>query len=88
MPPRVEGIRALDVLLGELLVVLRNLDVQPAVGDDAATLDRVVDGMGERNELGVDVTLGKLEAGRPAHGLEGSLACPLERVDEHLQLAL
>ena len=67
---RVERVRALDVLLDEVLVVLGGADVEPAVGDDPAALDRIDAGLGERDELALDRTSGELEPGRPAHGRE------------------
>ena len=79
----VERVRALDVLLEEVLVVLVDGDVEPAVGDDPALLDRIGVRLGERDELALDGALGKVEAGRPANRLERSLARPLERLDEH-----
>ena len=74
------------MLLEEVLVVLAGRHVEPAVGDDPAVLDRVRARLGERDELAVHRPLGKLEAGRPAHGLERRLARALERLDERAQL--
>ena len=75
------------MLLDEVLVVLGGRDVEAAVGDDPAALDRVAAGLGERDELALDRALGEVEPGRPAHGLERGLARPLERLDERPQLA-
>ena len=85
-PARVERVRALDVLLDEVLVVLGGADVQATVGDDPPPLDRVRPRLGERDELALDGALGEVEPSRPAHGLERGLPCPLQRVDERPQL--
>ena len=61
---RVERVRPLDVLLGEVLVVLRDGDVEPAVRDDAAAVDRVLARMVERDELVVLLVVGEVEAAR------------------------
>src|SRR5579862_8160078 len=81
-----QGRRALDVLLDEMLVVLRGDDVEPAVGDDAAALDRVLAGLRERDELAFDRAFRELESRDPANRLERRLARTLERVDERPQL--
>ena len=77
-----ERVRALHVLLFEVLVVLGRRDVEPAVRDDAAALDRVLVGMRERDQLAFDRALRELEAGGPTHRLERRLARPLERFDD------
>jgi hypothetical protein len=66
----VERVRALDVLLDEVLVVLSDRDVEASVGSDAAALDRVRAGSRERDERALDRALGEVEAGRPADRLE------------------
>ena len=60
---------------------------RPPLETDPAALDRVLPGLRERDELAVDVALGEVEAGRPAHRLERGLARALERLDERAQLA-
>ena len=83
---RVERVRPLDVLLDEVLLVLGDRDVQAAVGDEAAVLDRVGVRLGERDELVVLLEVGEVEAGGEAHGLERELARTLEVVDERAEL--
>ena len=47
----VESVRPFDVLLDEVLVVLRDRDVETTVRDDPSLVDRVLVRLGERNEL-------------------------------------
>ena len=61
---RVQRVRPRDVLLDEVLVVLGHGDVEPAVRDDAAAVDRVLAGLGERDELVVLLVVGEVEARR------------------------
>ena len=85
---RVERVRALDVLLVEVLVVLararcrgpRSETIRPrsiaySSGCESATSSQST------------VALGEVEAGRPADRLERGLARALERLDERAQLA-
>ena len=83
-----ERVRALDMLLEEVPVVLFDADVEPAVGDDAPALDRVGTRLGECDQLALDGTLRKLEPGCPANRLQRGFTRPLERLDELAQLAL
>ena len=74
-----------DVLLDEVVVVLGDGDVEPAVRDDPAAVDRVLAGLVERDELVVLLVVGEVEAGGEADGLERDLARPLELLDERLR---
>ncbi len=77
------------MLLLEVLVVLGGVDVEPAVGDDAPALDRVLVRVRERDELAVDL-VARGSRSLPSSGTvsSGDLARPLERLDERRQLAL
>ena len=79
--PRVQRVRALDVLLDEVLVVLPRARCRGRRRDDSPALDRVLAGLGQRDEVAVDLALRELEAGRPAHRLERRLAGALERLE-------
>ena len=85
---RVERVRPLHVLLDEVLVVLGDRDVEAAVRDDPAAVDRVLAGLVERDELVVLLVVGEVEAGRQANSLECDLPCPLQPLDERRQLLL
>ena len=84
--PRMQRVRPLDMKLLEVLVVLRDVDVEPAVGHDSPPLDRVLVGMGQRDELALDRSLWELEPRRPAHCFECRLPRTLERLDVRAQL--
>ena len=80
--PRVERVRVLDVLLDEVLVVLGDRDVEPAVETMRPSFDRVLVRVARaRRARSPRSKSGNVEAGRPAHGLERGLARPLERLD-------
>ena len=80
--PSVQRGRVLDVLLDDVLVELGGRDVEPAVGDDPAAVDRVAVRVGERDELGVELDVGERQRRGPADRRERGLAGPLERVDQ------
>ena len=84
---RVECVRALDVLFGEVLVVLR---WERCRGRGRTTMRpssiAYVALLGQRNELTGNLAFGEVEARRPAHRLERRFACALERIDERAQL--
>jgi hypothetical protein len=86
--PRVERVRPLDVLLDEVIVVLGDVDVQAARGDDAAGVDRVLVRLRQRHELVVALVVGEVEARGDAHRLERDLPRALERLHELCELAL
>ena len=79
---RLERVRALDVQLFEVLVVLRRREVETGARADPAALDRVLVRLREGDEVAVDDALREVEARRPAHRLERRLARSLERLDE------
>ena len=76
------------MLLGEVLVVVLDGDVEPAVRDDPPAVDRVLAGMVERDQLVVLRVVGEVEARGDADGLEGDLPSTLQRPDERRELAL
>ncbi len=83
---RVQRVRALDVRLGEVLLVLRDVDVEARARDDAAALDRVLARLAQRDEGVVLLVVGEVEAGHPARELDRRVAGPLELRHESGQL--
>ena len=86
--PRVQRVRALHVLLDEVLVVLGRPRCRGPVGRRSRPRSiAYVSGRRERDERAFDLALGKLEPRRPADGLERGLAGSLEGFDQRSQLA-
>lgn len=70
---RVERVRALDVRLGEVLLVLGDVDVEACAGDDPAALDCVLARLSQCDERVVLLVVGEVEARDPAGELEPHL---------------
>ena len=72
--------------LGEVLLVLRDVDVEARARDDPAALDRVLARLAKRHEGVVLLEVGEVEAGHPARELDGRVAGPLELRHERGEL--
>ena len=69
-------------------VVLRHVDVEPAVGDDVAFAERIFVRMAHRDEDVVALAVGEVEPGDPAHDLARGVAPPFQRLGKLGELAL
>ena len=79
--------RVLDLHFLEMLVVVGDRDVEPAVRDDAALVEGIFRGVPQRDEVVVALAVGEVEAGGPAHRFERRLARPFQLLGERLELA-
>ena len=85
LPPRVERVRTLDVLLFEVLLPVGGGDVEALARDDSAFVERVLRRVAQRDELVVEVEVREREAGGPRQERFGLAARGLELRDEGRQ---
>ena len=83
---RVQRVRVGDVLLDEVVLVLRHRDVEAGARDDAALVERVLVGVAQRHELVVLLEVGEGERRRERHRLEREVESALEPLLDRPQL--
>jgi hypothetical protein len=85
---RMEGVRMLDVLLGKMLFVGVNADVEPPAGDDAAFVEGVFAGVAEGDKFVILLEVREVKRARPPHGCQGRLEGPRDPLAQGEQLGL
>ena len=82
---RMQGVGVLHVLLDEVLFVFGDIDIQAPVRDQAAFVERIFVGMGERHKLVVLLEIGKLEPGDQLRGGQRGIQRPLQILRQRAQ---
>ena len=73
-----QRIRPLDVILDEVVVPLRNGDIESLVGHDAAFVERILERMAHRDELEILLDVRESEPGHQLDRFDASVAGPLQ----------
>ena len=84
---RMQRGRAREMDFLEMVVILRGGDVEAAVRDDAALVERIFVRVSQRDKSVVPLALGKVEPSGPAHGFDRCIARPFEAFGERLEFA-
>ena len=79
------GRRARHLDLTELAFVILGIDIEPAVGNDAALVEGILLWMAERHEDVIPLAFGKVELRGPRQGRQRRFAGLLQGFDQRLQ---